>query len=148
MFSTFMDTILKPLASLRTRLARRIARCAPPPHRRWVPRVLNSKSKSLPNIYQAHDAQLQKPRPRSQITPSLFSPPDHAHSAGPPKNLSLFCLGRVFFDFWTFQKELQNLLRKIIQKNAKIKGFGLPKPSQNPSKILPKSWFQKTYQIS
>ena len=36
------------------------------------------------------------------------------------------------------------LYRKNIEKNAKIKDFGLPNPSQNPSEILPKSRFQKT----
>ena len=63
-------------------MARRNARSDPPPHRRWR-RVLNSKSKSWPNICQAQDAQLQKPRPRSPDYPLSISPPGTAHSAGP-----------------------------------------------------------------
>ena len=35
-----------------------------------------------------------------------------------------------------------------MEKNAKIEDFGLPKPSQNPPKILSKSRFQKTCDFS
>ena len=38
---------------------------------------------------------------------------------------------------------IQNLLRKNIEKSAKIKDFGLSKPSQNPSKMPRKSHSQK-----
>ena len=40
------------------------------------------------------------------------------------------------------------MLRKNIEKNAKIKDFGFPKPCQNPPKIHLKSRFQKTYNFS
>ena len=40
------------------------------------------------------------------------------------------------------------MLRKNIEKNAKIKDFGFPKPSQNPPKIHPKSMSHKTYNLS
>ena len=36
------------------------------------------------------------------------------------------------------------MLRKNIQKNAKIEDFGLPKPSQNRPKMPPKTRFEKT----
>ena len=81
------------------------------------------------NIYQAKVAQLQKPRPRSPDYPLSISPPGHAHSAGPaPRSLPYRSVGN-FFRFLAFQKILENLLRKNIEKNSKIEDFGLPKPS-------------------
>ena len=49
-----------------------------------------------------------------------------------------------FFDFLPFQVAFKILHRKNVEKSAKIEDFGLPKPSQNPPKILPKSMSQKT----
>jgi len=40
------------------------------------------------------------------------------------------------------------LLRKNDEKSAKIKVFGYPKPSPNPSKTPPKSMFQQTCDFS
>ena len=40
------------------------------------------------------------------------------------------------------------MLRKNIEKSAKIKDFGLPKPPQNLPKIHPKSMSQKTCDFS
>ena len=40
------------------------------------------------------------------------------------------------------------MLRKNDEKSAKIKVFGYPKPSQNPSKTPPKSMFQQTCDFS
>ena len=40
------------------------------------------------------------------------------------------------------------MLRKNIEKSAKIKDFGSPKPPQNPPKIHPKSMSQKTNNFS
>ena len=77
--------IIQPSKSLSIKWGRRNARSVPPPHRRWR-RVLNSQSKSWPNIYQAQDAQLQKPRPRSPDYPLSISPPGSAHSAVPAQN--------------------------------------------------------------
>ena len=54
----------------------------------------------------------------------------------------------VFSRFFAFQKALRKMLRKIIEKNAKIDYFCLPKPSQNRPKILPKSRSQKTCDFS
>ena len=40
------------------------------------------------------------------------------------------------------------MLRKNIEKSAKIEVFGLPKPSQNPPKTAPKTCSQKTCKFS
>ena len=42
-----------------------------------------------------------------------------------------------FFYFLPFQVAIQILHRKNIEQNAKINGFGYPKPSQNEAKIMP-----------
>ena len=47
-------------------------------------------------------------------------------------------------DFFAFRTALEKWHRKNIEKNAKIEDFGLPKPSQNLSKMPSKSKFQKT----
>ena len=54
----------------------------------------------------------------------------------------------LFFVFLPFQNVFQNLLRKNIEKNAKVEDFGLPKPSQNPSKMPLKSMSQQTCDLS
>ena len=40
------------------------------------------------------------------------------------------------------------MLRKNIEKSAKIEDFGSPKPSQNPPKMPSKSMYPKTYDFS
>ena len=72
----------EPLA--KTRDGRRIARSAPPPHRRWR-RVLDSKSKSWPNL-SSPTCQAPRSRPRCPDNPLSISPPGLAHSAGPAQN--------------------------------------------------------------
>ena len=51
---------------------------------------------------------------------------------------------QFLLDFFAFRNALQKRRRKNIEKSAKIKDFGLPKPSQNPFKIELKSMSQKT----
>ena len=53
-----------------------------------------------------------------------------------------------FFDFLAFQKIIENLMRKNAEKSAKINGFELSRPSQNPPKIQSKSMIQKTHDFS
>ena len=119
-------------------------RSAAPPQ--VAPRA-KSEIKVLAKYLQAKDAQLQKPR--SPDYPLSFSLPRAPHiPPGRPQDLRLIVFVGHFFDFFAFQNGLQNLLRKIIEKNAKIEDFGLSKPSQNPSKTLPKSMFPKTYNFS
>ena len=50
----------------------------------------------------------------------------------------------LFSLFLPFQVAFKILHRKNCEKSAKIEDFGLPKPSQNPPKTLPKSRPQKT----
>ena len=64
--------------------------------------------------------------------PSLFLSPAAAHSARPTQNCRKLCFLRIFFKFFGFQNVVRNLLPKNMQKNAKIKDFGLPKWTQNP----------------
>ena len=56
-----------------------------------------------------------------------------------PQNLRDRGFGRLFSVFFAFQNAFKILHRKKHEKNAKIMDFGLPKPSQNPPKIQPKS---------
>jgi len=49
-----------------------------------------------------------------------------------------------FPNFLAFQNVARKMLRRNIEKSAKINAFGLPKPFQNPSQILPKTTFKKT----
>ena len=125
-------------ASKHPRWGRRNARSVPPPHRRWR-RVLNPKSKSWPNIYQAQIAQLQKPRPRSPDYPLSISPPGSAHSAGPAQNLRRTSGGRSFFRFFAFPKRLPKFASENHRKKCENRGFWppqtLPKPSPKPFKI-------------
>ena len=109
--------------------------------------VLDSKSKSWPNSSSLRSS-ASKPRPRSPDYPLSISPPGSAHSAGTAqKNLPRLFLS-IFFDFLAFQNVFQILLRKIIEKNAKIEVFSCPKPSPNPCKTPPKSMFQQTCDFS
>ena len=131
------------MATVPSIMARRNARSDPPPHRRWR-RVLNPKSKSWPNIFKPKMLSFKSLGLDLRITPSL-SLPRAPHI--PPGRLKIS--GRppadaLFFVFLPFQNVFQNLLRKIIEKSAKIEDFGLPKPSQNLPKMPSKSKFQKT----
>ena len=88
----------------------------------------------LGKYLQAQNAQLQKPRPRSPDYPLSISPPGSAHSAGPGQNSVSASFVGLFFEFLAFQNAVRKMLRKNIEKNAKIEDFGLPKPSQNLTK--------------
>ena len=83
-----------------------------------------------------------------RITPSLSLPRAMHIPPGRPQDYRLIALALTFFVFFAFQKIFQNLLRKNDAKSAKIKDFGLPKPSQNPSKTLPKMQSQQTCDFS
>ena len=80
---------------------------------------------------------------RASPHPISFPPGPHIPRKLQEKRGKKFFVA-FFFDFLPFQVAIKILHRKNDEKNAKIKDFGLPKPSQNPSKILPKSMFQKT----
>ena len=57
-----------------------------------------------------------------------------------PKKAEKFGFSKFLVDFFAFRNALQKRRRKNIEKNAKIKDFGLPKPSQNRVKIdVPKN---------
>ena len=103
----------------------------PPPHRRWR-RVLNSKSKSWPNIYQAQLAKLQKPRPRSPDYPLSISPPGSAHSAGPGQIRACTALVRYFFRFFNPPTNPLKFGSKNHPNKCENRGF-------RPPKTLPKS---------
>ena len=119
-------------------MARRNARSDPPPHRRWR-RVLNSKSKSWPNIYQAQVAQLQKPRPRSPDLPPLYlSPGPRTFRRADPKT----CCKTAFGTFFSFFGRSETAFKICFEKSSKKcenRGFQLsetlPKSFQNASEI-------------
>ena len=98
-------------------------------HRRWR-RVLNSQSKSWPNIYQAQIAQPQKLRPRYPDLPPLYLSPGPPHiPPGRPKISGRPPADALFFDLLPYQDAFQNLFQKNYEKNAKIEDFGFPNPS-------------------
>ena len=78
-------------------------------------------------------------------SPLFFSPQE---GGGWPESATKFAPSpscwASWVDFWLFPSALQKRLRKNIEKSAKIEDFGLPNPSQNPSKILSKPRSQKT----
>ena len=98
----------------------------PPPHRRWR-RVLDSKSKSWPRIFQAQDAQLQKPRPRSPDYPLSISPPGHAHSAGPGQKSGKVCFFRFFRRSFGLPQRTSKFASKNHRKKCENHGFWPPK---------------------
>ena len=118
-------------------MGRRNAWSVPPPHRRWR-RVLNSQSKSWPNIYQAQVAQLQDPRPRSPDYPLSISPPGSAHSAGPAQNRNLFCFWALKTRFFRLPKRTSKMTSKNHRKKCKNRGFWSPKTIPKSFQILPK----------
>ena len=59
---------------------------------------------------------------------------------GTQLHICAFCgFGAFFCNFWPLRNALQKIHRKSTEKNAKIEVLGLPKPSQNPPKMPPKS---------
>ena len=65
-----------------------------------------------------------------------------------PQKSAFSVRGAILVDFFLFRNALQNLLRKNIEKNAKIEDFGLPKPSPNPPEMPPKSKVPKNCDLS
>ena len=128
-------------------MARRNARSDPPPHRRWR-RVLDSKSKSWPNIFKPKLLSFKSLGLDLRITPPLSLPRAPHIPPGRPQDVHLIVLLAKFFEFLAFQNVFQNLLRNFIQTNAKIEVFGLPKAFQNPPKMPPKTKSQKTSMFS
>ena len=75
-----------------------------------------------------------------------FVLPRRVPVTGAPLQKSVFCaFGAILSELLVSRNALQKSHRKNIEKSAKIEDFGFPKPSQNPSKILPKSMSKKTY---
>ena len=98
-------------------------------------RVLDSKSKSWPNIFKPQLLSFKSLGLDLRITPSLSLPRATHIPPGRPKIDDGPPADALFFDFLPFQNVFQNLLRKNIEKNAKIEVFGLPKPSPKPFQI-------------
>ena len=115
--------------------ARRNARSDPPPHRRWR-RVLDSKSKSSPNTYQAQDAQLPKPRPRSPDLPPLYylSPGPRTFRRAGSKSPADLRQTLFFSIFWPSGTRFENDFEKTWKKMRKSMFLA----SQNHPQILPK----------
>ena len=77
--------------------------------------------------------------------PSLFlSPGGRAFRRADPKRVVFVLCWAIFFDFLAFQNVARKMLRKNIEKSAKIEDLGFRKPSQNPPKIPLKSMSPKT----
>ena len=86
-------------------------------------------------------------RIRLQIPSSKAFPHPFVPSPGPARTAALrpqFALEASKCDFFAFQKSSYFLLPFFLEKIGKIIDFGLPKPSQNPSKIHLKSRSPKT----
>ena len=83
---------------------------------------------------------------RSPMNPHPLVP-----SPGPAQSAGLrpqFAFEAPKCDFFAFFNPSHFSLAFLIEKMTKIMDFGLPKPSQNPSKMPPKSHFQKTCDFS
>ena len=65
-----------------------------------------------------------------------------------PKKAENFGFSTFFPDFFAFRSALEKRRRKNMEKSEKNEDFGLPKPIQNPPKILSKSRSQKTCNFS
>ena len=97
--------------------------------------MLNSQSKSWPKIYQAQVAQLQKPRPKIRITPSLYlSPGPRTFRRAGPKSPADLRLTVFFSIFWPSKTSSKISFEKMTKKVRKSRVSA----SQNPPKILPK----------
>ena len=103
--------------------------------------VLNSKSKSLPKSIKPNLPSFKSLGQMSDYPLSILSPGLRTFRRAGPK----FPPDTVFL---AFRNGPRNLLRKIIKQSVKVDDFGLPKPSQNPSKTPPKSMSQQTCNFS
>ena len=81
----------------RAACAKRLA--SPPPHRRWRPRVLNSKSKSWPNIFKPKLLSFKSLGLDLRITPSLSLPLATRIPPGRPKKRVTSDVGPSKLDF-------------------------------------------------
>ena len=72
------------------------------------------------------------------LSPGAWGPPQTRRQKAEKFGFFAFLV-----DFFAFRNALQKRRRKNIEKTAKIKDFGLPKPTQNPSQKLSKSKVQK-----
>ena len=104
-------------------------------HRRCAIGVLDWSQ----NRFQIHPDLSQMANLKSQAlyarqrsyTPLFLSPGAKGSSEpGPKFSLSVSCW-LILVDFFAFGSALEKRHRKNIEKNAKIKDFGLPNPSQN-----------------
>ena len=83
-----------------------------------------------------------------RITHSLSLPQALYIPPGRPQDVLKNCFEASKLHLLVFQNALHILLRKNIDKRAKIKDLRYPKPSQNPSK-MPSKWdSQKTCDFS
>ena len=84
-----------------------------------------------------------------RVSPPYNPSPGTSRTPEPGSKISLsVSFSASWLDFFAFRNALQKRLRKNIEKIAKIMDFGFPKLSQNPSKMPPKSMFQKTCDFS
>ena len=78
-------------------------------------------------------------------TPLFVSPQEPGDHRSPAQNFRFLCLvGSCWSIFLPSGARLKNDNEKTPNKNTKIKDFGLPKPSQNPSNMPSKSMSHKT----
>ena len=103
-----------------------------------------------PKVEPRAKRQTNSPKPSLKCRPSshpplFYSLPRSSGTTGIQLQIFAFCgFWRFFCEFLPLGNVLQKLHRKNIEKSAKIKDFGLPKPSQNLAKMPSKSRFQKT----
>ena len=76
---------------------------------------------------------------------SFLSPDSRTFRRADPKMRVLLLFGVIFFDFFAIQNVVRKMLRKNIEKSAKIDDFGPPNLPPNPAKIESKSMFQKLH---
>ena len=137
--------VVVPLATLPLIMARRNARSDPPPHRRWR-RVLDSKSKSWPNIFKPKLLSFKSLGLDLRITPSLSLPRAPHIPPGRPKKAENFGFF-VFFQFFRLPKRTWKIASKNYRKKCENDWFWPPKnlrkSFRNASEIdvLTKMWF-------
>ena len=118
-------------------LARRIALCAPPPHRRWR-RVLDSQSKSLPNIYKPKLLSFKSLDLDLGLPPLYLSPgPRTFRRAGSKKSPPplFFNFFSIFWPSKTFFKISIEKSSQQVRKSRFSAPQTLPKSFQNASEI-------------
>ena len=76
---------------------------------------------------------------------SFLSPDSRTFRRADPKMRVLLLFGVIFFDLFAIQNVVRKMLRKNIEKSAKIDDFGPPNLPPNPAKIESKSMFQKLH---